>query len=559
MTYYKTIDGIRYDASLLTAADDYTKGRGESQLSLDEIKIIFSIASDARKITETEWRTLRYINRTYRLTAPAKAWLAERLDNTNELAAIEKTMERIVRREFGLKGVSWIVPPDLLREQQQYSQNNVDFEQALRGALKAFLRRGLNQLSLAVTTLRFLNDQELTDQKKKERLIRTFMERGSTLFLVPERIEDRQKLQFDLPSDLNTQIFWHIGLRVLNLSPVLFMSYVLRENPSDPFNRGYISSNVEINSLMHTVVRQLTNFKTLRYEINPATVERQMALAPDQNFGEALFTALDVGIFNGESSISFRDFIQQEIWSDPDMDIMDYQREYAETGVLYLLDPEQPHPDFPIPENLIPDFSFNWVFGLAMPQKTDVRFIITSWRQRNGLEASWNDGFIPETLSIPDQIRRVLATEFDLPQVQVVASEAVFEAQRIQQGPNFRGFASLLRQALNTILHDYLTENSPFNYVLETYPEKMDIDQFETPYEFRIMIKRLIRTYLDNATLELLAPDQTEKAPSKGESIEQFWQFYGHMPKLSPKPFWVLIPRYPDDEQRPYAYGFVTT
>ena len=54
MAQYKIISGIRYDRSLLDFSEASTKGRGEWQISLDEIEQLFQKAADGRRITEVE-------------------------------------------------------------------------------------------------------------------------------------------------------------------------------------------------------------------------------------------------------------------------------------------------------------------------------------------------------------------------------------------------------------------------------------------------------------------------------------------------------------------------
>lgn len=65
MAYYRIIGGIRYDRSLLDAADAFTQGRGESRISLEEIQQLHQIATDAGKVTDIEWRSLQYIGQQF--------------------------------------------------------------------------------------------------------------------------------------------------------------------------------------------------------------------------------------------------------------------------------------------------------------------------------------------------------------------------------------------------------------------------------------------------------------------------------------------------------------
>lgn len=70
---YQTIDGITYEKRLLDLAHKHTTGRGESQMSKEEVAELFASAADGRGVTETERRTLAYIRRSYPFTAAAAA------------------------------------------------------------------------------------------------------------------------------------------------------------------------------------------------------------------------------------------------------------------------------------------------------------------------------------------------------------------------------------------------------------------------------------------------------------------------------------------------------
>ena len=551
MAYYKIINGIRYDRALLDAADSYTKGRGEWQISLQEIQSLYTIATDAKTVTETEWRTLRYIVQNYPLTESAQKWFEEKSQGTSELTAIDALMTRIVREEFGFSGLRWQIDAEEANRQNKNITNIVDFPTAVRGALRAYLERGLNQLSLEAVVARRISGEETPAENRQN--VRKFMNEG-TLYLVPERPADRKAFELDLPDSLNLDGVWYFVLEIPTFSPVLFLAQGIRYNPPFFSNIGYISRRFDTDELIFKVVRQLTQFTRLQWDIDQEELARQLQIREGQNFGEALFAALYVGIFNGESSFSFRDFIRQDIWQDPDRDLDFYMREYIETGTLSLLSPQTGMVDFKIPANLVPDFDFNWVFGLEMPRKTDARFVITAWRMPN-IDYSWCDGFIPVQRSFEEQIQLV-KEEFNLPTLQIIASETEFEAQRQQFGADFRTFTSLLRQALNTILHDYLNPTSVFNTVAKVHIENVNPAHFDDPQEYRAAIKQLIINYLKTGSLEFLPIELPDNNPVDGESIEEFWQFFGYLPDLSDIGFWVIIARYPDDGQLPYCYGF---
>lgn len=554
MAYYKIINGHRYDRSLLEAAERFTQGRGEGRISLDEIQEIYGQAADSAKFTETEWQTLRYIGEKFSLTEPAKKWLKERLDAPEEIKDFEQLMHEIVRKEFGFKHLQWQITAAQASIYNKNPLTVVTFQEALRQALRAFLERGFNTLSLQnVVRSRFLGLENETDVQK---VVREYMEGGGILYLVPDDV-DRDAFTFDLPVFLNLDGFYYIGLHIPVFSPVLFMAQGTRGSKSSFFHTGYISQRPSLQDLVFSVVRQLARFTNMVWKINTEEVEQQIKIRKGQNFGEALFAALTIGIFNGESSFSFRDFIGQDIWVDPDRSLDFYMRDYLESGTLTLLSPEKGVSDFNIPQSIAPDFGYFWVFCLSMPRRTDARFIITAQREGN-LDASWNDGYLPQKLTFEQQIQRVMDEEFGLPHIEVRASEVEFEVQRTEFGAEYRTFSSLLRQALNTMLHDYRTPNSLFYVVSQVHAMEVQPENFDDPQEYRAAIRFLIfDKYLSSkGILEFLPIELPDNNPPNGEPIQQFWQFYGYLPALSDIGFWVIIPRFPEDGQLPYCYSF---
>lgn len=552
MAYYKIINGIRYDRSLLDAADAYTQGRGEARISLDEIKSIYAIATDAKTITDIEWHTLQYISQNYPLTAPAISWLQERADGPRRLSDIEALITRIARKEFGLKGLQWQISSDEANRQHQNILNIVDFPGALRNALHAFMEPGFSPLSLeAMVGLQIPGDS--TAEKIRQSVLE-YINDGGILFLVPENKDDQEKMDFDLPDFVNPDAVWHFGLHIPKLSPVLFMARVARDNPAPGYHFGYISRRQAMPDLIFLVVRQLCLFNRLQWKIEESEVNRQLQLKPKLNFGKALFAALRIGIFNGESSFSLRNFVSQDIWQDPHKEVAFYIRQYVESGTLHLLSP-QGNPDFPLPVTFAPDFDEQWVFGLEMPQKTQARYVLTTNRQGD-YDFSRNDGFLPEGQTLEQQIQQVLVQEFDLPTLEWIVPKEEYEAQRTTFGPDYRSFSSLLRQALNTILHDYLEARSVFNTVAKMHVQEVPQENYASVEEYRTAIKSLIFQYLKTGSLEFLPIELPDNNPVDGEPIEKYWQFFGYLPDLHKVGFWVIIPRYPQDGELPYCYGF---
>ena len=68
MSYYKEIDGIKYDKAILDIADEQIKGRGDGRLSEDDMKLIIKSVIDRKKITKTEYLTIFYLIKNYNIT-----------------------------------------------------------------------------------------------------------------------------------------------------------------------------------------------------------------------------------------------------------------------------------------------------------------------------------------------------------------------------------------------------------------------------------------------------------------------------------------------------------
>ncbi|MDX1939613.1 MAG: hypothetical protein SFU99_03630 [Saprospiraceae bacterium] len=551
MSYYRHINGVRYARQLLEAAEQFTTGRGESQISFEEIQEIYKLAEDGRRITDVERRTLFYIAENFSFTDKALDWFRNQLSGVDN-GELEAILTRVVRGEYGLKRLTCQIDATEVQRQEKQTPTRL-FESALRGALDAFLYNNLEQLSLAA----FVSRRELIEESPipKNRL-EYYLDQG-TLFLIPLNPEDRQTIPYDLPDNLDTDLFWVFGLHIPTFFPAMFIANVLRSQPFQT-SSGYLSRQPDLETLSRTIIRQFLDFQTT-WELDAAEVERQLATMPGQNFGNALFAAFNGGIFNGESSFSFRDFIRGEVWQDPDLELSDYMTHYINTGKLYLIPLDyktQSNPSFPVPPDSELSIDYFWYFGLKMPQKTNARFLINVPRNSNDGQSGWNDGFIlPDERSLQVQLQAVLENEFSLPNVELIFPEEEFEAQRIQFGPDWTNPQALLRLALNSILNDYVESRSVFSATAKKHNTDVDPINFDDPQEYRAAIRFLIQKYLQTASLELLPIELPDNNPVDGERIEDYWQFYAHLPALAFVGFWVIIPRWPDDEQLPYVYG----
>lgn len=73
-SYYKVIDGKKYDREMLEIADRATQGKGDGRISVDDAKKLIEAVKDGGRYTEVEKETMAYIRENYKFTDEADAW-----------------------------------------------------------------------------------------------------------------------------------------------------------------------------------------------------------------------------------------------------------------------------------------------------------------------------------------------------------------------------------------------------------------------------------------------------------------------------------------------------
>ena len=79
-SYYKKIQGVRYDRALLEFAEERIKGQGDGRISDQDINEIIDLSKDGNKVTLTELRTIKYIRDHFRVTEKAQKTLSDFMD-----------------------------------------------------------------------------------------------------------------------------------------------------------------------------------------------------------------------------------------------------------------------------------------------------------------------------------------------------------------------------------------------------------------------------------------------------------------------------------------------
>lgn len=74
MSYYKTIDGKKYDGELIELADKLTAGGGDGRISMADAEKVYEAVKDGNSYTDVEKDTVAYLRDNYKWTDAADEW-----------------------------------------------------------------------------------------------------------------------------------------------------------------------------------------------------------------------------------------------------------------------------------------------------------------------------------------------------------------------------------------------------------------------------------------------------------------------------------------------------
>jgi len=99
MSYYKQIDGVKYDRGLLEKAEEYLKSGGV--ISFAEAKDLWEDAQDGKGVTECERRTLEYVLQNQKWSDKGKKLMEQLLEGEepDDLIAKQKATKHLKKAE----------------------------------------------------------------------------------------------------------------------------------------------------------------------------------------------------------------------------------------------------------------------------------------------------------------------------------------------------------------------------------------------------------------------------------------------------------------------------
>ncbi len=232
-SYYKIIDGLRYDRKILKEAEERTKGRGDGRISQEDAEFLLPLFGDFGDVTIVEERTLKYIIDNFKWTDAAQNWFLEKVNRISKQSDIAGALNAIMKFEYGFENLGLAYFKDEALQQMLDFDNKISLPDALRRALDSLLND---------KTPKSFGDllSGYTSESAQE-----FLE-GGRLVLLPGDMASEPSLD-SFPTPLNGESLaenWIFGLELFDLTDDVYWVIVSRDGSKPAYN--YIGGpNVE--------------------------------------------------------------------------------------------------------------------------------------------------------------------------------------------------------------------------------------------------------------------------------------------------------------------------
>ncbi len=567
MSYYKIINGVRYDRELLDNANRLVQGKGDGRISEKDIKELFDMALDSKNVTKVEQQTLSYIKDNFNLTEKALSWLDEQ---DFLFSGLEKSVHKVVRKEFGLDKLELDIDMDEI-DRQEALGGKFFFEEALAD--------GLELLAQINNYRGFISPYELFSLNEEKDSFEAALEviNQGKLYLLPINYKEhfnKGEFLYEIPRDnLKVSDYWIFGLELPQLPNYRIFAFKERNGRYGSYAKIFMSTSLPLEDRIKLMIEKYLETPGLQWHIDEAELERQKELNNAVAIEDVIYNIITLGLTNNESSVSFYDYLSQEVWidaEDPDISFDFFMMDYLRNGVLYLIpfdyekQVENGSLAFPLSPYFSGDIEDFWYFGLNFPGKSNVHYQLIMNRDDDEprMEA-WSDGFITEELT-PDVLQHhIFIEEFGLEGLQWDIPLDELSAQH-SLDPVWRNLGGVFRQTINTYLYDDQTPESLFQ-IASSAQNGILLEHFDREEEYKAAIRLHIKDKMRSGQLSLLPRniyDLDEDAtgnlnpPPDGASIEENYVFQLILPQLSDHVYFAVIPRRVSEENPPYNYGF---
>ena len=232
-SYYKVIDGLKYDRKILNEADKRVEGVGDGRISKDDAEFLLPLFGDFGDVTIVEERTLSHLLKNYKWTTAAHNWFLEKVNRISKQSDIATQLQAIMKYEYSFQKFSLSYSNDEALQQMLFFKNKISLADALRRALDNLLNSDDDR-----TFLHTIGG--LTNESGK-----AFLE-GGLLNLLPGKMSSEPSLA-SFPSPLNGESLadnWIFGLELFDLTDNIYWVIVPRDGEKEAYN--YIGgANVE--------------------------------------------------------------------------------------------------------------------------------------------------------------------------------------------------------------------------------------------------------------------------------------------------------------------------
>lgn len=222
-SYYKIIDGLRYDRKILEEADRRIAGQGDGRISMDDAEILLPLFGDFGDVTIIEERTLQYVLANYTWTPEAEEWFLDKVHRISKQSDMASLLRQIMESEFGFKQLPFDYYPAEAVQQMLDHENKTSLPEALRQALNSLLQD--------------------TDEKSFRHIgyssepPEVFLEGGRLVLLPGNMSSERTLSSFPAPSrGESIRENWIFGLELFDLTDDIFWVIVPRDGSGPAYN-----------------------------------------------------------------------------------------------------------------------------------------------------------------------------------------------------------------------------------------------------------------------------------------------------------------------------------
>lgn len=239
-SYYRTINGQRYDADLLEMAEGLMEGHGDGRLSKADVEALWEAAFDGMGMTAVEMATLNYIREHENPTRPAKEWLdAQGIGKTESNTFLSDAGK--ITAEMDLQELKLMrFDPDEIQAQAQMG-GDTSFADAFQTALSIlFQPADKNESPYAIVQSSEFEEGTLETHQEISDKLKDLLNYG-VLFLVPHDTPPNPDANMDYyPPENGEKVSdnWIFNLTLDELSDHLYWMVIPR-NGDAPYVYGF--------------------------------------------------------------------------------------------------------------------------------------------------------------------------------------------------------------------------------------------------------------------------------------------------------------------------------